>query len=394
MYSRFIRSALPGCVAAIALSTGAFAVPKLQVIYNFAGGSGDGANPIGPLLIDDHGSLYGTTGGSANNGTIFKTSPRGQESVLHVFTGTAGDGAQPYGGVIADKSGNLYGATSAGGTNGLGIVFKLAPNGVETILHTFQGICCGSDGSFPYTSLVTDKQGNMYGTTMKGGNGDDLGTVFRVTAAGTENVVHAFSGAADGSQPLLGLAIGKKHTFYGATGLGGAQNAGVAFRMTLDGTETVLHQFGSGSDGQYAQGWIALDDKGAMYGTTENGGGSANAGIVYKIDKNGVESILHAFNGADGENPISVTLMGKDLYGVTGFGGANGDGTIFKITSNGAFSVLHSFSGTDGRDPVCPLVPDSGGNLYGTTFGGGANSNGVVFKLTLKKKKTVGESPA
>ncbi len=388
MKSGFIRSALLGSTIVLAVSTAAVASAKLQVIYNFAGGSGDGANPSGPLLIDNQGALYGTTvgGGSTNNGAIFKISPHGKESVLHIFTGSGGDGSLPYGGVIADKAGNLYGATSDGGTNGLGIVFEIAPNGAETILHTFQGICCGSDGSFPYASLVMDKQGNMYGTTLKGGTSDDLGTVFRVTPAGVENVVHAFTGAADGSEPVLGFAIGKRNTLYGASLAGGAQNAGVAFRMTLDGTETVLHEFGSGSDGQYAVGWIALDDKGAMYGATQNGGGAANAGIVYKIDKDGVESILHVFNGADGEDPFSVTLVGDDLYGVTQFGGANGAGTIFKIASNGVFSAIHSFSGTDGRDPLCPLVAGSDGNLYGTATGGGATGNGVVFKLTLKKK--------
>ena len=390
MSLRFVRCVLLGTAIFFALSANETAAAKLQVIYNFAGGSGDGANPAGPLLVDDQGSLYGTTtnGGSANNGTVFKISPHGRESILHVFTGASGDGAQPFGGVITDKSGNLYGATTGGGANGLGIVFTLAPNGVETLQHTFQGICCGSDGSFPYTSLVVDTQGNMYGTTMKGGNSSDLGTVFRVTPAGAETVIHAFSGASDGSEPLLGLLKGQKSVLYGATGLGGAQNAGVAFRMTLDGRETVLHQFGSGSDGLYPQGWIAVDDKGAIYGTTANGGGSANAGIVYKIDKNGFESILHVFNGADGGTPLSVTLIGSDLYGVTAFGGADDDGTIFKIASDGVFSVLHSFSGMDGREPTCPLVTDSNGNLYGTTIGGGANSDGVVFKLTFKKKRS------
>ena len=90
----------------------------------------------------------------------------------------------------------------------------------------------------------------------------------------------------------------------------------------------------------------------------------------------------------DDGTPLSVTLIGSDLYGVAGFGGANDDGTIFKIASDGVFSVLHSFSGMDGREPTCPLVTDSNGNLYGTTIGGGANSDGVVFKLTLKKKRS------
>ena len=109
MFSRCHRTALLGPLVAVAISTAAMAAPKLQVIYNFAGGSGDGANPVGPLLIDDRGSLYGTTtnGGSADDGTIFKISRRGQESVLHVFTGTSGDGSHPLGGVIADQEDNI-----------------------------------------------------------------------------------------------------------------------------------------------------------------------------------------------------------------------------------------------------------------------------------------------
>jgi uncharacterized repeat protein (TIGR03803 family) len=376
-------------VVALALSTSAGASAKLQVIYNLLGGSGDGANPIGPLLMDGSGSLYGVTlsGGSANAGTVFKISPRGQETVLHVFTGTGGEGSHPFGGVLVDALGNLYGTTSGGGTNGLGIVFKLAPSGVETILHTFQGICCGGgDGSFPYSSLIIDEHGNMFGTTMNGGNSSDLGTVFRVTPDGTENVIHAFSGT-DGSEPFFGnLAIGKHGTVYGAALFGGEYNAGVAFRMTAHGTETMLHQFGAGADGQNPEGWIAVDN-GNIYGTTQQGGGSANAGIVYKIDNSGVETILHVFNGADGATPLAVTLVGKALYGVTAGGGANNSGTLFKLSLNGRFTTLHAFDGTDGDGPNAPLIAGSDGNLYGSTYRGGAQGNGVVFKLTLKQRK-------
>jgi uncharacterized repeat protein (TIGR03803 family) len=384
-----LRRIVIGAVVAIASATGALAGAKFQVVYDFAGGTGDGAGPAGPLLTDGRGSLYGVTsnGGSADDGTVFRISQRGKETVLHVFTGTGGEGSEPFGGVIADASGNLYGATSGGGINGLGIVFEVAPNGSETVLHTFQGICCGnSDGSFAYSSLVADGQGAMYGMTMNGGSSSDLGAVYRVMSDGTESVIHAFAGT-DGAHPVLGgLAVDRSGVFYGAASAGGANGGGVAFRMTAGGTETILHQFGAGSDGSYPQGWIVVDKHDNMYGTTQYGGGSANVGIVYKIDANGVETILHVFNGADGGEPLGLTLVGDTLYGVAIIGGKSNSGTIFKIAPNGAMTTLHAFGGQDGFTPSGPLVADGAGNLYGTTYGGGAKGNGVVFKLTLKKK--------
>jgi uncharacterized repeat protein (TIGR03803 family) len=153
------------------------------VLYSFSGS--DGAYPYAGLIADASGNLYGTTyfGGANGEGTVFKMTPSGTETVLYSFSGS--DGAYPYAGLIADASGNLYGTTHGGGANvsfgiDYGTVFKLTPSGSETVLYSFSG---SSDGGFPYAGLIADASGNLYGTTYQGG-ADGFGTVFKLTGAG------------------------------------------------------------------------------------------------------------------------------------------------------------------------------------------------------------------
>jgi uncharacterized repeat protein (TIGR03803 family) len=148
------------------------------VLYSFAGGSSDGANPYAGLVMDASGNLYGTTNqGSANGaGTVFKITPAGAESVLHSF-GSGSDGANPFAGLVMDASGNLYGTTEYGGANSAGTVFKITPAGAESVLWSFGS---GSDGAYPYAGLVMDASGNLYGTTKAGGGANNKGTVFRI----------------------------------------------------------------------------------------------------------------------------------------------------------------------------------------------------------------------
>jgi len=132
-----------------------------------------GGNPLAGLAIDKRGNLYGTTeigGGETNNGTVFKVTPGGKESVLHSFAGGM-DGSLPLASVTLDGKGNLYGTTGEGGGSGCsesagcGTVFEISRGGV-TILYRFTG---GADGGFPEGGLVLDGQGNLYGTTVAGG---------------------------------------------------------------------------------------------------------------------------------------------------------------------------------------------------------------------------------
>jgi len=151
---------------------------KETVLYSFTGGA-DGGNPYGTLLGDRAGNLYGTTasGGTSGSGTVFKVSSSGAETVLYGFTGGV-DGGNPCANLVRDRTGNLYGTTPYGGTSGNGTVFKVSPSGMETVLYSFSG---GTDGAQPYDGLVRDTAGNLYGTAL-GGNGPGYyGTVWKLT---------------------------------------------------------------------------------------------------------------------------------------------------------------------------------------------------------------------
>jgi uncharacterized repeat protein (TIGR03803 family) len=235
------------------------------------------------VIRDSAGNFYGTTFiGQADvgygYGVVYKVDTAGHSTVLHNFTGGA-DGGNPYGGVILDSKGNVYGTASDGGASGDGVVFKIDTSGQETVLYSFTG---GSDGGFPYGSIIGDSAGNLYGTT----NG------------------------------------------------GGASGAGVVFKVDLSGSETVLHSFTGGADGGYPL-WVVLarDSAGDLYGTTSSGG-TANAGVVFKVDSSGHESVLHSFTGgADGGSPYAGVILGPEeqLYGATAFGGRANVGVVFEI---------------------------------------------------------------
>jgi uncharacterized repeat protein (TIGR03803 family) len=143
------------------------------------------------MVLDAAGNLYGATqlGGAFGNGAVFKIDPSGNETLLHSFDPSNGDGEWPYSGVIADRKGNLYGTTWYGGANYTGIVFQINTAGTETILYNFGSN--PNDGYLSWGDLAIDAKGNIYGTTMAGGT-NGLGAIFKVTSAGTETVVYSF----------------------------------------------------------------------------------------------------------------------------------------------------------------------------------------------------------
>ena len=306
-----------------------------RVLYTFdlitATGYGQ---PTGNVIRDSAGNFYGTTfiGQAAVGygfGVVYKVNTSGHATLLHNFT-NGDDGGNPYGGVILDAKGNVYGTASGGGASGSGVVFKIDTSGKETVLYTFTG---GTDGGFPYGSLISDAAGNFYGTTNGGGAGG-AGVVFKLDKSGNETVLYSFSGGADGGYPLAGLIRDADGNFYGTTNGGGASSAGVVFKLDTSGNETVLHTFTGGADGGYPL-WVVLarDSGGDLYGTTA-GGGTANEGVVFKVDNSGNESVLHSFTGGvDGGSPYTGVILGpeKQLYGVTAFGGKANVGVVFEI---------------------------------------------------------------
>jgi len=220
------------------------------VLYSFGGYSGDGNNPYAGLVMDKKGNLYGTTawGGAYTNGSVFKVTPAGEESVLYSF-GDFPDGGEPLAGLIMDKDGNLYGTTCCVGAYWEGTVFKVTPSGEETVLYSFEGGQSG-DGGYPLGGLIMDKEGNLYGTTSFGGTSTNCaggcGTVFKVTPTETETLLYSFEGSAsgDGEDPQAGLIMDKKGNFYGTTFEGGAYDEGTVFKVASSGKETVLYSFG------------------------------------------------------------------------------------------------------------------------------------------------------
>jgi uncharacterized repeat protein (TIGR03803 family) len=355
--------------------------------------------------------------------------------VVYTFQG-APDGVNPFGNLLAGTNGEFYGTTNNGGagpSGGAGTVFEVSPSGTESILYSFQG---GTDGAGSEAGLIAGKGGVLYGVTDFGGGATacsfgGCGTVFELTPSGSgysHRVLYAFQGANDGAIPLSNLLLDKTGALYGTTDHGGGTTAcpsnsgttgcGTVFKLTPSGsgyTETILHSFQAGTDGAVPAGTLIADAGGALYGTTQYGGGTTTCtsasgttgcGTVFKLTPSGsgyTESVLYSFKGgtSDGSNPRSALLALKSFHsppmfvGTTLHGGASGSGcggvgcgTVFEISASGSERVLHSFgiASGDGLNPYNQngLYSDTNGALYGTTSQGGTAPAGcgTVFKLT------------
>jgi uncharacterized repeat protein (TIGR03803 family) len=316
---------------------------------------------------------------------VFKVSKNGKETVLHSFAGGPSDGAYSYGEVIRDSTGNLYGATYKGGSSDDGVVYKVDPGGKETVLYTFTGGT--TDGCNPAGGLLRDKAGNLYGTTGNCG-ASNVGTVFKLSKSGKETVLHSFAGgSSDGAYPAFtNLLMDRKGNLYGVTEDGGTGGQGVVYELSSGGRLTLLHSFAGGTtDGCYPLGTPAMDTKGNLYSTAE-GCGASGVGIVWRVSKKGVETVLHTFTGSssDGGSPLSGVIWDAkgNLYGDTQAGGASGLGTVYELTRKGTLTLLHSFAGADGANPFGGVLRDAKGNVYGTTVNGGSASYGTAWKIT------------
>ncbi|HZT14017.1 MAG TPA: choice-of-anchor tandem repeat GloVer-containing protein [Candidatus Baltobacteraceae bacterium] len=373
---------------------------SFQVLHVFEDGN-DGAEPYAALLLNN-GALYGTTyaGGDSNDaGTVYRITQGNAYSIIHRFVRQAPPGhrANPDGGLVSDPAGNLYGTTTEGGPMHMGTVYKINPAGQVITLHTFTG----SDGDFPYATLLRDTAGNLYGTTKYGGaSACTCGTVFKIDSTGRESVLYSFAGGTDGSGPYGGVVRDAQGTLYGTTLTGGSshcvgEGCGIVFKIDSHGHETVLHRFpNSANDGGHPGDTLLFGPDGNLYGTTDSGG-TVDRGTVFKIDKAGHETVLYNFTGgSDGAGPFAGLIQGAagKFLGTTEFGGGTqcqlGCGTVFELDSLGHETVLYAFTGgADGAYPIAGVIADAAGVLYGTTSQNGDAEcrNGVgcgaLFKL-------------
>ena len=321
------------------------------------------------------------------------------------------DGALPVGGLAAGRLGNFYGTTFTGGnggpsgSSGGGTVFAVLPGGLFKTLHEFckHGHPC-LGGASPAYGLLANEEGTIfYGTTVNGGLSDDAGTVFKVTSRGHVTTLYHFCSLAnckDGQTPSGPLISDSSGNLYGTTSVGGANAQGTVFELSASGTEKVLYSFcalASCADGQQPAGKLAMDSSGNLYGTA-SAGGANGAGVVFRVvPKEKTEVVLYNFcpGGTpctDGSSPsagVVLSLSGGDLYGTTAAGGSTDQGTVFDVPIGGGETLLHDFcvsdepvcadnSGNpDGSTPSGPLVIDAEGNIFGTTDTGGGNLQGT-----------------
>jgi len=313
------------------------------VLHSF--GPEAGAGPES-LLFDAKGNLYGESccTGDYVVGSVFELTKRSFKFLYRFPRNNSAQGLWPGGGLVMDSAGNLYGTTTLGGADGWGIVFKVTQTKTETLLYSFTG---GADGGQPDSGVIVDAKGNLYGTTVYGGAAGD-GVVFELTASGSENVLHTFEGGLDGAYPSSGLITDGQGNLYGTTESGGGSGCGgtgcgTVFKVTPAGVETILYSFAGGSDGAEPGGGLLFDNNGNLYGTTLEGGGSGcegdGCGTVFKLTPGGEESILYSFvGGADGANPLSSLVLDNqgNFYGI-----AAGGHSSYCPYNGGACGVLY-----------------------------------------------------
>jgi uncharacterized repeat protein (TIGR03803 family) len=348
---------------------------------------------------------------------LFTSGAWAGEKTLVNFTGANGNG--PVANVVLDSSGNIYGTTSSGGPYGTGTVFRLSPGlhggWRQNLLYTFPTANPSAPWG-PFSPLVLDPAGNLYGTTYYGGTSTSsgvcnmgCGTVYRLTPTSTGpwkiNILYSFRGGKDGNSPNGGVVLDGQGNVYGTTTYGGGvYNSGTVYKLTPTASgpwkETILHSFTGGNiggDGAWPDDTPTLDQYGNIFGTTGYGGTSINSGTVFELSPtvSGAwsYSVIHSFSlpaigGSDGANPFGGVIIDSagNLYGATAGGGNAEKGAVFELSPNAGSwtsSVLYSFQGlADGAAADTSLVQDASGNLYGTVVQYTANELGGVYKLT------------
>jgi uncharacterized repeat protein (TIGR03803 family) len=306
-------------------------------------------------------------------------------SVLHNFDGA--NGYHPYAGVTIGNDGSLYGTTDGGGIHDIGTIWKINAAGVYSVLHYFDN----TNGGFPTAGVTIGSDGSLYGTAQIGGiGGGSNGTIWKINAPGAFSVLHDFDGT-DCSCPTAWVTISSDGSLYGTTLDGGINNVGTVWKINAAGAFSVLHDFDVTNSYSPLAG-VTIGSDGSLYGTTLNGG-TSDAGAVWKINPAGAFSVLHHFDGVNGGEPYAGVTIGSDgsLYGTTRQAGTNDYGTLWKINPAGGYSVLHHFDRANGYLPYAGVTIGNDGSLYGTAEEGGSGNGGVVYRLTMPSSNVPGD---
>ncbi len=315
--------------------------------------------PQGTMISQGDGTFWGTSGGFGGAGIIYYGTPtvalykadiRGGYAPVYNFTFDQGQSFNR----LTVARGCLYGSAITGGvpnsknSGGDGTIFKITPGYNVIMLRQLDRTISTPEAGLPTGPLFLASDGNLYGTSLRGGPKDG-GTVYKLDAKDRFFVVHSFIGT-DGQAPFGGLVQGRNGVLYGTTYEGGKSGKGIVFGVTTGGKFTTIHTFGDGSvanDGTHPVAGLTLGPDGSLYGTTEVGGKYGN-GTVYRISPSGTETIVHAFgtSTSDGINPCGLLTVGLDgnLYGSTAWGGQNNNGTVFKVVVQTPPSVKLSIS--------------------------------------------------
>ena len=390
-----IASGLAVVLLTLGMATSKLYGQTFSVLYTFKYGT-DGGKTTGGLVQDSAGNLYGVaevggdlsckygTTGFLGCGVVFKVTPNGEETVLYSFRGGT-DGAGPTASLIRDAAGGFYGTTYAGGNpdcsfgggSGCGTIFRLDASGKETVLYRFHN---GNDGAAPGGALYRDRSGNLWGTAQFGGNTNcsiltNCGTVFRLDSAGHFKS-HPLVQSAEGSWPMGGLIADSLGNIFGTTQFNGPNGGGTVFRVDpTHGGLDVVHAFDIEVEGSGPTGLLFSDGK--LWGPTA-AAGPGDGGTVWSLNRRGIDILFSYFNSTDRSvfmNGVLARDPQGNLYGTAAFEGEQG--TIYELAADGTRSVLHYFEGADGQNPMSGLIRDSQGNLFGTT-----QVASTVFKLT------------
>jgi uncharacterized repeat protein (TIGR03803 family) len=392
-------------IAAFIFVSSALTGVNETVIFDFS--EADGGLPTAGVISDSSGNLYGTTeAGGDGVGTVFELSHANgswAQTVIYSFN-FEGGGYFPIGGLVLDAAGDLYGTTTAGGANSGGVVFELSPaNGgwTENDIYSFTD----DSGYDPQAALIFDKSGNLYGSSQQGG-AFGYGTVFELSPSNgswTETTLHSFDSAdGDGLEPDCALVFDGSGNLYGTTSFGGKYDLGIAFELSYSHgiwNETIIHSFAY-SDGASPFAGMIFDAKGNLYGTTISGGKAGDGTVFELTSSNGgwTESTLYNFcsvsDCTDGTTPYAGLIFDPqgNLYGTTNGGGTLDNGVVFRLKHSGTgwMESAYRFPGNqlDGGGPYYAGVTLVQGALYGTAVQGGGNTKlcipngcGVVYSI-------------